>query len=159
MRLFLLTALTMMAFAANSVLNRLAVKGHEIGALEFAAIRLVAGAVVLLALTVMLRRGLGGWSGRRVLGAAMLLAYMLGFSMAYLALDAGVGALILFGGVQITMFAGALRAGEVLPVRRWAGAVLAFCGLAWLLLPKGGVEGPGLVPALSMAVAAVGWGV
>jgi len=159
MRLFLLTALTMIAFAANSVLNRLALKGHEIGAMDFAAVRLVAGAVALLGLALLAGRGLGHWSWRRAVGAASLLAYMLGFSRAYLALDAGVGALILFGGVQITMFAGALVAGEVLPARRWAGAVLAFAGLLWLLWPRGQGTGQEVMPAVAMAVAAVGWGI
>lgn len=159
MRLFLLTALTMCAFAANSVLNRLAVGGGAIGPFGFAAIRLASGAAALALLAHMRGRGLSFAGRRRALGAAALLAYMLGFSLAYLALPAGVGALILFGGVQITMLAGALMSGEALPPRRWAGAGLAFAGLAWLLWPgPGGGAAPPLA-ALSMAMAAVGWGV
>ncbi|MBS0573790.1 MAG: DMT family transporter [Proteobacteria bacterium] len=158
MRLFFLTALTMCAFAANSVLNRLAVGGGWIGPLDFAAMRLGSGAVALWLLAAGLGRP-ARFSGRsRLVGAAALLAYMLGFSLAYLALPAGVGALILFGGVQITMFAGALLSGEALPPRRWAGAGLAFAGLAWLLWPGAG-GGAAPLPALSMAVAAFGWGV
>lgn len=159
MQLFVLTALTMTAFAANSVLNRLALKGHEIGELEFAAIRLAAGALMLLLLALVMRRGLGSLTWLRLTGAASLLVYMLGFSHAYLALDAGVGALILFGGVQLTMFAGALLTGEGLPTRRWIGAFLAFSGLIWLLWPKGGTNAAPLGPSLSMAAAAMGWGI
>jgi hypothetical protein len=68
MRLFLLTALTMVAFAANSVLNRLALAGADIGPAEFAAIRLAAGAVVLLALVLARGGGLpaAGWRVRAV---------------------------------------------------------------------------------------------
>lgn len=86
-----------------------------------------------------------------------LLVYLLGFSLAYRALDAGTGALILFGTVQITMFAGALASGESVPARRWAGAALAFAGLALLLLPA---EGIGADPGAAglMALAGIGWG-
>lgn len=160
MRVFLLTMLAMAAFAGNSVLNRLALKGQEIGALDFAAIRLVAGAVTLVGVSLLLRRRLVFRGGAHLAGAAMLLTYMVGFSGAYLALDAGTGALILFGGVQITMFAGALWGGERVPVQRWVGAALAFAGLGWLLWPAaGGDFDADLWPVLSMALAAAGWGV
>lgn len=159
MRLLLLTALTMCAFAANSVLNRLAVGGGGIGPLDFAAIRLGSGAVVLWLLAAGLGRPTRFAGRARAAGAGALLTYMLGFSLAYLALPAGVGALILFGGVQITMFAGALAVGEVLPPRRWAGAALAFAGLVWLLWPGAAGAKTALLPALSMACAAAGWGV
>ncbi len=161
MRLFLLTALTMIAFAGNSLLNRLAVGSGEIGAVVFAEVRLVAGAVVLLGLVLARARFRGGaaWPGGRgrIVGAAALLAYLFGFSLAYGALDAGVGALILFGMVQITMFAGALWAGEAVPPQRWLGAALAFGGLVVLVAP-GGAAAPDW-HALSMAVAGVGWGI
>ena len=124
MRLFLLTALTMTAFAANSVLNRLGVGPGHIGAVDFAVVRLLAGATVLGMLIVLrARAGRGGLApgapGRRIVGAGSLLVYLFGFSLAYGALDAGVGALILFGTVQITMFAGALTLREAVPARRW----------------------------------------
>lgn len=123
MRLLLLTALTMVAFAANSVLNRMAIFGQGMDPLDFAAIRLGAGAGVLWAL-VWLSGGRLVLSGPlRWRGAASLLVYMIGFSLAYLALGAGLGALILFASVQITMFAGALLAGERVP-----SAPLAGCG-------------------------------
>ena len=47
MRILMLTALTMTAFAANSVLNRLAVGPGHIGPVEFAVVRLLAGAAML----------------------------------------------------------------------------------------------------------------
>lgn len=156
MRLFLLTALVMAAFAANSVLNRLALAGGDIGPAAFAALRLAAGAAVL-ALLVLARGGRVPLVAPGRLAAAALALYMLGFSFAYVTLDAGLGALILFGGVQITMFAGAVLAGEPIPGRSWAGAALAFAGLAWLLWPEGaGAPDPG--GAALMAAAALGWG-
>ena len=84
-----------------------------------------------------------------------LSAYLLGFSLAYRGLDAGTGALVLFGTVQVTMFSGALLAREQVPGRRWAGAGLALAGLALIAAP--GVSG--LVPLALMAVAGLGWGI
>lgn len=161
MRLFLLTALTMTAFAANSVLNRAAVGGGHIGAVEFAVVRLMAGAAMLGALVSGRRVQSGravwpGWAGRPA-GAASLLVYLFGFSLAYGALDAGTGALILFGIVQITMFAGALVVREPVPARRWLGAGVAFLGLVYLLSPGSGAAESLLYPAL-MAAAGIGWG-
>ena len=128
MRLFYLTLLTMLAFAANSVLNRAAVGAGLIDPLAFAVLRLIAGAAMLGVLLIVLRArrgGAGGWHARAV-GVVSLLSYLFGFSLAYGALDAGAGALILFGMVQITMFAGAVLGREAMPARRWVGAALAF---------------------------------
>lgn len=154
----LLTSLVMVAFAANSVLNRLALAEGDIGPTDFAAIRLAAGAAALVAL-VLLRGGRVpfGAPGRAV-GAGSLALYMLGFSFAYVTLDAGLGALVLFGGVQITMFAGAVLQGEAVPPRRWAGAAVAFVGLVLLLWPGSGSGADPLGVGL-MAAAALGWGV
>ncbi|MGL6210103.1 MAG: EamA family transporter, partial [Paracoccaceae bacterium] len=138
MRLFLLSALTLCAFAANSVLNRFAVGMEQIDPVSFAVVRLVAGAAMLAVLVGL--RGLAGgviWAGwqGRVAGVLGLTVYMFAFSLAYASLDAGVGALILFGAVQMTMFAGALLAGELVPRLRWLGAGMAFGGLVVLLWP------------------------
>lgn len=158
MRLVLLTALTMTAFAANSVLNRMALAGGSIDAASFGSIRLIAGAVMLGALCLGLRGGLRLGGAGRVTGVIALLIYIYGFSAAYTALDAGLGALILFGVVQITMFAGGLVAGEATPPRRWIGAALALAGLTWLLWPGAGPQ-VSVPHGLSMALAGVGWGV
>ena len=159
-RLFGLTAVTMLAFAANSVLNRMAVGPGWIDPVSFAALRVVAGAGMLALLLVFraLRGGAvwAGWRGRG-LGVFGLVVYLLGFSLAYLELGAGVGALILFGSVQVTMFAGAVLGREAVPVRRWAGAALAFAGLLGLVAPAGAAVP--LFGAVAMAVAGFGWGI
>ncbi|MCB1335367.1 MAG: DMT family transporter [Roseivivax sp.] len=157
MHLFLLTALTMIAFAANSVLNRLALAGGGIDAVGFGAVRLAAGAAVLLLMARVLRGHIALGGPRRAVGVAALLLYIFGFSFAYRSLDAGLGALVLFGTVQITMIAGALICGERPGPLRWLGAALAFAGLVWLLAPaQGGVAAPG--PLAAMVAAGVGWG-
>mgnify|MGYP000731230455 CR=1 FL=1 len=103
MKLFLLTCLTMTAFACNSLLNRLAVADYDMDPMVFAVIRTIAGAVMLSAL--LLARGHVPAFGRKQgAGAVALAAYMVGFSWAYLTLGAGLGALILFGVLQVVMF-------------------------------------------------------
>ena len=157
MRLLLLTALTMVAFAANSVLNRWALLDGTTGPAAFQAVRVAAGALCLGVLLAA-RGGLPKiLAPGRAIGTGSLLIYVVGFSFAYVALDSGVGALILFGVVQITMFAGALIGGERPPPSRWIGSALALAGLAWLLLPGG--NAPSFWAATLMAAAAMGWGV
>jgi len=158
LRLFLLTWLTMIAFAANSVLNRMALADGAMEALDFGVIRIVSGAVTLGLLTILLRGGVRLGRARRASGVISLLVYIFGFSLAYRALDAGVGALILFGVVQITMFAGALINGERPSVNRWVGAGVAFAGLAWLMWPGQGAQ-VSIVATGFMALAGVGWGI
>lgn len=156
MPLALLTLLTMVAFAANSVLNRLAVDSGAIGPTEFAVLRVASGAVVLTGLT---------WArGRRVpllvrgrwAGALALSVYMVGFSLAYQSLDAGLGALILFGVVQMAMFAWTALRGAPATIRQLSGAAIAFAGLIVVLWPGGAAAVSGLGAGL-MAAAGVGW--
>ncbi len=148
-------ALTMLAFAANSVLTRLALADGALGPALFASIRIVAGALVLALLGLRRRR----WRDKARWPAAGALAlYMIGFTFAYLSLDTGTGALILFGGVQVTMFAGAVIAREPVPMRRWAGISIALAGLIWLLQPAG-LPPHGIGWALAMGAAAFGWGI
>lgn len=158
MNLVLLTVLTMIAFASNSILNRVALANGDIDAVVFGVVRLFAGATMLAVLVLLRDRKLSlGGAGRSV-GVASLLIYIFGFSLAYESLDAGLGALILFGLVQITMFAGSLIGGERPAPRRWFGAAVAFGGLIWLLWPGTSVS-PSLWHAGLMAIAGVAWGV
>lgn len=156
MRLIILVSIAMLAFAANSILNRMALAESEAGAASFAALRLLSGALMLVAVVQM--RGQANWRLTNVAGPLSLLAYVIGFSFAYLSLDAGLGALILFGGVQITMFAGALLRGESVPTMRWIGAGFAFAGLSFLMWPNGTAPVP-LLGAGLMLGAALGWGI
>lgn len=151
----------MLAFAANSVLNRMGVAGGLIDPVSYAVIRLAAGAFVLVVLVLARAAWCGGavWPGLRgrLAGVGGLLAYLFGFSVAYLSLDAGIGALILFGAVQITMFGGALIAREVVPLSRWGGAGMAFVGLLVLVAPGGSIGALG--PVAAMVLAGAGWGI
>jgi drug/metabolite transporter (DMT)-like permease len=156
MRLFVLTSATMVAFAANSILNRMALVGPGLDAAAFGSIRLIAGALTLAALVALAGRG-GLRAAVRPAPALFLLIYIYGFSFAYESLGAGAGALILFGAVQVTMFTGALAGGERPPALRWAGAGLALAGLGWLLWPSDlAVLSP--IHGIMMAAAGIGWG-
>ena len=151
----LLTVLAMLAFAANSLLCRMALRGELIDAASFTLIRLASGALVLWAI-VRLRNGSvrhhGNW-----LSAFALFAYAAGFSFAYLTLPAATGALLLFGAVQATMIGYGLWRGERLGAGQYGGLFLASAGLVGLMLP--GLAAPPLAGSALMAVAGVAWGV
>lgn len=151
-----LVAVVMVAFAGNSVLNRIGVAHFHMDPVTFGALRVGAGALMLLALTR--RAGLPVLRSRqRWMGALTLATYMIGFSWAYQSLGAGLGALILFATVQIVMFGTAVRRGQAVPVQRWAGMAVAMVGLVVLLWPAGTVRvDPG--GAVTMIAAGIGWG-
>lgn len=150
-RLLGLTTLAMIAFAANSVLARLALTDASIGPWEFTAIRFISGAMILALIAKPVTYKAGSWGS-----AAALLLYGALFSYAYIGLEAGTGALILFAAVQITMIGGGLLAGERLSALQWGGTTLAIAGLIYLLAP--GISAPPLLAALMMMVAGIGWG-
>jgi drug/metabolite transporter (DMT)-like permease len=151
----LLTVVALVAFAANSLLCRLALRQDLIDAASFATVRVTAGALIL-GLLVLPRWRVGGRPQADWRCAAMLFTYMVFFSFAYISLSAGTGALILFGAVQLTMFIVALRRGERFPLLSWAGLTLAILGLGYLVSP--GVTAPDILGAALMAVAGVAWG-
>jgi drug/metabolite transporter (DMT)-like permease len=146
------TAAAMLAFAANSLLCRLALARGGIDPASFGALRIVSGAVALALIVRGCARSGGDWAS-----AAMLFAYAAFFSFAYVSLPAGTGALILFGAVQLTMFGWALRGGERFGAAAWCGLALAAAGLVYLVLP--GVSAPPLMGAVLMALAGAAWGV
>ena len=156
MKLFFLVAVTMTAFAANSVLNRVGVATFGMDPFVFAVIRVAAGATMLAVLVTL--RGQSPFVDlpNRWRGALALTVYMIGFSWAYLNLGAGLGALILFGILQMMMFGWAVFKRQPVPVMRWVGAAFALVGLAVLLWPSG----PAMVPfagTLAMVAATAGW--
>ncbi|MBT8047732.1 MAG: DMT family transporter [Xanthomonadales bacterium] len=152
---WLLTAAAMAAFAANSILCRMALGRELIDAATFTSVRVTAGALTL-GLILLPRWRHGGRAAGNWRASAMLFAYMACFSFAYLSLSAGTGALVLFGAVQLTMFISALRAGEYFAKLSWAGLALAIAGLIYLVSP--GITAPDAGGALLMTVAGVAWG-
>jgi drug/metabolite transporter (DMT)-like permease len=156
LRIPIYTALALIAFAANSILCRLALSEEAIDPASFTSVRLMAGAVMLYALVRGHRGGSAPLKGSW-LSAAMLALYAVPFSLAYVSLTAGTGALLLFGAVQATMLLASVGAGERPDAVQWIGVVLALAGLVYLLLP--GLASPPLMAAMLMLLAGVAWGV
>lgn len=154
-RTTLYTAFALLAFAANSVLCRLALSRGVIDPAGFSAVRLLAGAGTL---ALLVRAGppsresaVPSWTS-----AALLFLYAVPFSFAYLSLSAGTGALLLFGAVQATMILASLRRSERPGAAQWLGLAGAFGGLIYLVLP--GVTAPSPAGAALMLLAGVAWG-
>ena len=154
-RLAALTTLVMIAFAGNSLLCRVALRGTGIDPATFTAVRIISAAAVLAVITRWTRRpshGGGNWHS-----ALALFAYAAAFSYAYVSLTAATGALLLFGAVQVTMIGWGVSKGERMAPYQLGGLVLALAGLIGLLLP--GLSSPPLVGSLLMILAGIAWGV
>lgn len=158
MRLVLLTVAALIGFAGNSLLTRAALGAGDIDAAAFTGVRLATGAAALALLARLRSRpadataDAGSWHA-----ALALAAYAVFFTIAYLRIGAGVGALVLFGGVQVTMIGTGLVRGERPARIDWAGVVLAAGGLGVLTLP--GATAPDPLGTGLMALAGVCWGV
>jgi drug/metabolite transporter (DMT)-like permease len=152
----LLTALTMVAFASNSILCRLALGEHAVDAASFTAIRLLSGAAMLALILAYRTRN---FSLKKIdpLSASMLYLYAVCFSFSYVSLSVATGALLLFGAVQLTMTVFAFAKGQRPGLQTWAGITTAFAGLVYLLLP--GVSTPPFFSAFLMITAGIAWGV
>ena len=152
-----LTVLALIAFAANSVLCRMALGENTIDASSFTIIRLLSGVIVLLVIVSMTNKKRRLSSGGSWFSSSMLFLYAVTFSFAYITLDTGTGALILFGAVQITIIVISVFMGNRLHPSEWAGLFIAFMGFVYLVLP--GVTAPSVVGFLLMTVAGLAWGV
>ena len=147
----------MIAFAANSVLCRMALNEEGIDPASFTSIRLISGATILLLLVYASKAkpkssSKGSWAS-----AAILFIYAVTFSFAYVSLDTGTGALIAFATVQITMITSALFQGKKMKSSEWIGVILAFGGFVYLVLP--GVTAPSLSGLLLMILSGMAWGI
>ncbi len=158
-RTTLCTGFALAAFAANSVICRLALGEATIDAASFSTIRLVSGAATLLLIAALVKkRSPCPWGPRgNWVSATMLFLYAVAFSFAYVSLSTGTGALILFGAVQATMILAALGSGERPHIPGWVGLFLALVGLVYLVFP--GLTAPSPTGSVLMAVAGIAWGV
>jgi drug/metabolite transporter (DMT)-like permease len=160
LRTLFLTTFALVAFAFNSILCRIALRGGEADAAGFTAVRLLAGAAALIAISYLIKRGVRGPAAGFLKGtwisAFFLFAYAICFSFAYFGLTAAAGALILFSSVQFTMIAVALYRGERPRTLEWLGLALALAGLVYLVLP--GLAAPPPASAALMSAAGAAWG-
>ncbi|WP_046223596.1 DMT family transporter [Vibrio sp. ECSMB14106] len=174
MQTVIITFITLVAFAANSVLCRWALVDQTIDPLSFSIVRMLSGALTLLILLT-----LSSNAKRKQVKASdsntsiytkvrtqfdltailTLLVYMFGFSFAYLTLGAGLGALVLFVAVQFTMIAAHLLAGNRMSSLEWVGCLLSVAGLIYLLMPTESTGSSDLISIILVALAGVGWGI
>lgn len=181
----LYTILALTAFAANSVLCRLALGDNTIDAASFTSVRLLSGMLVLIIILAFTRSGLayrfsraegkvlnqdgpdnlqgtsaadavsqskarGSWRA-----AILLFIYAITFSFAYVSLATGMGALILFASVQLTMVIASLIGGKKLHYTEWSGLVMAFCGFIYLVMPT--LATPSLSGFILMTISGIAW--
>lgn len=156
LRTALVTLLALIAFAANSLLCRLALRGNAIDPAAFSAVRLVSGAIALAVLVRFFGEPGTGTRKPAWISAGWLLLYAVPFSFAYVNLGVGTGALLLFGAVQVTMLVAAIARGQHPRPMQWLGLGTAMVGLIYLVLP--GLSAPDPFRALLMIVAGVAWG-
>ncbi|GAB7220310.1 DMT family transporter [Vibrio comitans] len=157
MRILFLTALAMMAFAANSLLSRLALVDGAISAEAFTLVRIVSGALTLSAI-LLLSQGIKGFQHQWRIGfysGISLFLYAFLFSLAYTELTTGFGALILFGSVQFSLLGMHLFQGHRFNSIEWLGILASFLGFVWLVNPSSSTLV--LWPMLSMLFSGVSW--
>lgn len=165
--LFVLSSSTvaLIAFAANSVLCRLALGGQLIDPVSFTQVRIVTGALALLIILAFQKQGIGSffkfehrfYSIKTWLAPCMLFAYAIFFSFAYIELSTATGALILFASVQLCMLGSQFLLGNPLKRLEWLGVALSMIGFVYLLLP--GSSMPSVSGLALMVVAGCAWGV
>ncbi|MBO9495500.1 DMT family transporter [Thalassotalea sp. G20_0] len=156
MKAVILTTISLLAFAGNSILCRMALGEQEIDAASFTSIRLLSGIISLVLLYKLLNPGdkkiaKGSWYA-----SVMLFIYAVTFSYAYIILDTGIGALILFTSVQITMILANFISGVKVRFIEWIGITTAFSGFMYLVAPT--LSTPSLNGFILMAVSGIAWG-
>ncbi|MGS0535501.1 DMT family transporter [Pseudoalteromonas sp. SaAl2] len=163
MKAIIYTVLALVAFAGNSLLARMALAEGAIDPWNFTSIRLFSGAVCLGIILLIQQKGLvinstditqerGSWRS-----GVSLLVYALCFSIAYVELDTGTGALILFSAVQLTMIGWGIFNKERFSMVQWLAFFVALAGFVYLMMPSAAV--PSLLPALLMTLSGIAWGV
>ena len=169
-KIIICTIFALLAFAGNSVLCRMALGENTIDAASFTVIRLISAIVILFVFLLLekvfkkqteasnpqvsiskLSTSKGSW-----FAASLLFIYAVTFSYGYVSLDTGVGALILFGAVQITMVVAGLISGNKLHYSEWLGLLIAFAGFVYLVIPS--LTSPSLTGFILMTVSGIAWG-
>ena len=157
MKNFFILTLVMTAFAANSIITRLALSSNLIGPSNFALLRAGSAALVLVLLVFIFHKKIPKFKINSIISALALVGYLVGFSFAYLTINTGIGALILFGGSMIVMFSGALLLKENISILRFIGVFLSLIGLYILSDPRFGENS--LFGIILMFLAAFSWGI
>lgn len=157
MKTTLYTGLALLAFAGNSVLCRIALSETNIDAASFTGIRLMSGAVALAIILKMSHietrsKSQGSWKD-----SFLLFIYAITFSYAYITLETGIGALILFASVQMTMIIANLLSGQRLHYLECVGLIAAFSGFVYLIYPD--LSSPSVTGFILMVISGIAWAI
>ena len=156
--LFILTSLSLVFLSANSILAKAALINDFIDAYSFTFFRILSGTLTLLLLLFYKQKNIFLSKNKNWLSAFMLFLYAITFSYAYLSLDAGLGTLLLFGVVQLSMIVIALFKKEKITLQKTIGMLIAFVGLAYLLYPRESFE-LSLFHSFLMILSGIAWAV
>lgn len=158
MRVFPYILICLVCFAANSLIARVALLQSHIDPVSFSAIRIAAGAIILIPFFYKNRpKDLSGIKSN-IAAATALAVYVFFFSLAYVSLDTGFGALILFAMVQITIFAAAHFMGKNLYAKDYIGMLICLLGLMFLFWPFD-FKNINYLDVIMMLLSGVAWGV
>jgi drug/metabolite transporter (DMT)-like permease len=136
LKLTLLVIIALFSLSTNPVLCRMAMISGKTDPVSFTILRILSGAVFLFLLNYFKHKNFALNPKTSWLSAFMLFLYAITFSYSYVDMPAGIGTLILFAVVQLSMILMALFYKEKLTLRKTIGMILAFCGLVYLLYPK-----------------------
>jgi drug/metabolite transporter (DMT)-like permease len=158
-RIIALTFFALFAFAANSVLCRLALSTEQVNPADFTSIRLLGAALILTLIIVIKDKSVFGNINQygSLAGALSLFIYAAGFSYAYITLNTATGALILFAAVQFTMLFRGWLVGNKMGYQEYIGVLLSLLGFIYFVFPE--LEKPSLIGCLLMVLAGIAWGI
>jgi drug/metabolite transporter (DMT)-like permease len=153
-----LTLFALFAFAANSVLCRLALNTQQVNPADFTSIRLLCAAFVLALIIIIKDKSvlpkINQYGSHT--GALFLFVYAAGFSYAYITLSTATGALILFSAVQFTMLFRGWLVGNKMGYQEYTGIFVSLLGFTYFVFPE--LEKPSLIGCLLMVLAGIAWG-
>lgn len=122
--------------SANSILARMAIVTQDIDAFTFTFLRIFSGSILLFIIYFYRKKRVDVSLKKNWLSGFMLFLYAICFSYSYVDMLAGIGTLILFAVVQLSMILIALFYNEKMSLNKTIGILIAFSGLIYLLYPK-----------------------
>lgn len=135
-KLFVSIFIALLFLATNSILCKMAISTQNIDAFSFTFLRIFSGTVLLLCIYFYKNKNLKLSFKKNWISSFLLFLYAICFSYSYINMFAGIGTLVLFAVVQISMILIALFYKEKLTINKILGVIVAFGGLAFLLYPK-----------------------
>jgi drug/metabolite transporter (DMT)-like permease len=158
LKLFIFICISLFFLSANSILARVAISTQNIDAFTFTFLRIFSGAILLLIIYFYKNKNIKLNFKKNWLSSFMLFLYAICFSYSFINMYAGIGTLILFAVVQLSMILIALFYKEKLTSNKIFGVLIAFSGLVYLLYPKEDFS-ISFFHAFLMIIAGISWGV